>query len=101
LSLDALDRLAEVTFVVVDQERPAPDIAKAVHLQDEAVSAWLVTCADRLSTGEMAVVPPDASSGLGLALKELSDEASVSLRAAIEARVLLQSEIENAVAVRT
>jgi multidrug resistance protein MdtO len=101
LSLDALDRLAGATFVVVDQERPAPDITKAVHLQDEAVSAWLVTCADRLSTGEMAVAPPDASSGFGLALKELSDEASVSLRAAIEARVLLQSEIENAVAVRT
>ena len=100
LSLDALDRLAGATFVVVDQETDA-DMAEAVRPQDDAVSAWLVTGAERLSTGEMAVVPPAESSGLGLALKELAEEAPASLRAALEARVLLQAEIENAVAVRT
>jgi multidrug resistance protein MdtO len=100
LSLDALDRLAGATFVVVDQETGA-DIAKAVRPQDEAVAAWLITCAERLSTGERAVVPPDESPVLGLALEELSDKAPASLRAAMESRVLLQAEIENAVAVRT
>jgi multidrug resistance protein MdtO len=99
LSLDALDRLAGATFVVVDQKTSA-DIAKAVRLQDEAVLVWLVSCADRLSTGENVARAPDESSGLCRALTALPDEAPTSLRAAIEARVLLQSEIENAVAVK-
>jgi hypothetical protein len=100
LSLDAMDRLAGATFAVAGQEKPASDIDNAVRSQDEAVSAWFVTCADRLSTGEVAVAPPDEFPGLALALAELPDEAPASLRAAIEARVLLQSEIEHAVAVR-
>jgi multidrug resistance protein MdtO len=100
VSIDALDRLAGATFAVAGQEKPTPDRDKAVRPQDEAVSAWFVTCADRLSTGEVAVAPPDEFPGLALALAELPDEAPASLRAAIESRVLLKSEIEHAVAVR-
>jgi multidrug resistance protein MdtO len=100
LSLASLDRLAGATFAVVDQEKPAPDIENAVRSQDDAVSAWFVTCADRLSAGEAAVAPPAEFPGLALALEGLPDGAPASLRAAIEARVLLRSEIESAVAVR-
>jgi len=100
LSLASLDRLAGATFAVVGQERPAPEIAKALSANDETVSAWLITRADRLSAGEAAVAPPDEFPDLARALGELSEEAPASLHAVIEARVLLQSEIEHAVAVR-
>jgi multidrug resistance protein MdtO len=100
LSLDDLDRLAGATFAVVGQEKPAPAIDNALRPQDESVSVWLVTCADRLSTAEVAVASPDEFPGLALALEALPDEGPATLRAAIEARVLLQSEIEQAVAIR-
>ncbi|HTR16975.1 MAG TPA: FUSC family protein, partial [Acetobacteraceae bacterium] len=99
LSLCSLERLIGATFVVVDQD-PGAGITDAVHQQDEAVSAWLVASADRLSTGEMTVVAPEGFSDLGPALAALSDEAPASLRAALEARMLLQSEIEDVVASR-
>jgi len=50
--------------------------------------------------GETTAAPRDESTRLNLALQELSVDAAVSLRAALEARVLLRSEIENVVSVR-
>jgi multidrug resistance protein MdtO len=100
LSFDALGRLAGATFAVVGQEKPAPYFDKAVGIQDEALSAWLIASSEKLSRGLMVAVPLDPSMGLSLALEELPLNAPISLRATLEARVLLRSEIENVVSVR-
>lgn len=99
LSLDAFDRLAGAAFAVVNQVTGS-DAGEVLHRQDEAVSAWLATCADRLAAAETVVGTPVDWPDLGETPAELPDEAPFSRRAAIEARRLLRSEIENAVAVR-
>jgi len=50
ISLEALDRIAAAGFVVVNQAR-APEIADAARRHDQAVSAWLTACADRVAPG--------------------------------------------------
>jgi multidrug resistance protein MdtO len=99
-SLDALDRVAAATFVVVNQEVPSA-IAQAIRRHDQVTAAWLLACANRVApggTGAAAVLEPPSP---GEALPPFADHASAALRAAIEAREFLQSEIERAVAVPT
>ncbi|WP_020173557.1 FUSC family protein [Methyloferula stellata] len=98
VSLDILDGLAGATFVVADQE-PDAAIAEPVRPSDEAASAWLLSAADRVSKGETAMPAPDRSLDLDRALTQLPADAPMSRRATIEARLLLQAEIENAVAI--
>jgi multidrug resistance protein MdtO len=97
LSLDSLDRLAGATFVVVDQEI-CDALTEIAQPQDEVISTWFVAAADRIATGEMATVDPDEFSGLGQALAALPADAPIAYRATLEARLLLKSEVENAVA---
>ncbi len=97
LCFDSLARLAAATFVIVDQA-PEAEIAKVVGPQDAAAAAWFIGRADRLATGEMALAEADASASVYPAAMDLPDNATISSRAAIEARALLRAEVENAVA---
>ena len=97
-SLGSLDRVAAATFVVVNQEPPAA-VAQIFRRHDQATAAWLVACADRAApggTGAAAILEPPFP---GEALAPFADHASAGLRAGIEARELLQSEIKRAVPV--
>jgi multidrug resistance protein MdtO len=99
LSLDALERVAAASFVVVDQQDD-PRIAETVQAHDREVAAWLDASAARVAPGGVVsafIEPPR----LGMNAAALPDQAPASLRVAIEARELLQLEIENAVAVPT
>jgi len=99
LSLDALERVAAASFVVVDQADD-PRIAATVQAHDQEVAAWLVASAARVAPGGVSsafIEPPR----LGMTVAALPDHAPASLRVALEARELLQLEIENAVAVPT
>ncbi|GGE98657.1 hypothetical protein GCM10011611_00200 [Aliidongia dinghuensis] len=104
VSLETLDRVAAAVFVVVDQQtvpdwQTAPEIADAARRHDQAVAAWLGACADRVAPGGQAkpLLPepprPDIPS------ERSSMEATTSLHTALEARELLRSELENAIAV--
>jgi multidrug resistance protein MdtO len=95
VALEALDRLAGAAFTVVDQASGA-DLPEHVRRQDAAMSAWFVASADRVAAGE-----PFAGDGHHGSDHATSADPATSPGAAIEARRLLQSEIENAVAVRT
>jgi multidrug resistance protein MdtO len=97
--LNDLDRLAGATFAVVDQPE-APGVPEDLRRQDRAMSAWLIASADRLAKAA-GTVAADTSSGLDRAWATLPGDAPTVLRAAVEARALLQSEIDNAVAART
>ena len=96
--LEALDRLAAAAFTVADQS-PGTDLPEQIRQQDQAMSAWLLATAERLAAGSGVAGP--ASTGAGRVPTVPSEDAPAFLQAAIEARQLLQSEIENAVAYRT
>jgi multidrug resistance protein MdtO len=100
LSLALLDRLAGATFVIGEQS-PNADIAAVVHRQDAVASAWFFASAERLTRGDTAPISLDASTAFDAVRTSLPNDTSISSRAAVEARVLLKSEIENAIAVRT
>lgn len=88
---DTLDRLAGAVFVVADQPPAA-----GVRDEDRAAAAWLAACADRLAS-EKATALPDV---LPVPAPPPGD-APIPLRAAAEARALLQSEIIHAVTAET
>jgi multidrug resistance protein MdtO len=91
-----LDQLGAAAFVVADQSRDPEASGKL----DAATSSWFEETAHRFEVGEPASRPPDpaliehAQAGVPVA-------AAPSLRAAIEARVLLQREIEHVVMAST
>ena len=91
-----LDQLGAAAFVVADQSCD-PDASGKL---DTATSSWFEETAHRFEVGEPASRPPDpaliehAQAGVPVA-------AAPSLRAAIEARVLLQREIEHVVMAST
>jgi multidrug resistance protein MdtO len=85
-----LDQLGAAAFVVADQSGD-PDASRKL---DAATSSWFEETAHRFEVGEPASRPPDpalierAQAGVPVA-------AAPYLRASIEARVLLQREIEH------
>ncbi len=94
-SLDSLDRLVGGVFVVIGQSEPEPPELLRHH--DTAVSAWFTQSADRLGHGQGAAPLAAEVANARLALPPPT-AGSTSRRAAVEARLLLQSEIEHAVA---
>lgn len=100
LSLGTLDQFAGATFTVVEQT-PQAEIAGMAHRQDAAAAAWFIACADRLARGEFALVAPDVAASSDPVGTNVPEDAPVTARAAIEARALLQAEMEHAVAIRT
>ena len=101
LSVASLHRLAGATFAVVDQPHE-PTSPRSSAEQDAAAAAWFVAYADRLRHGRgRRAVPPERSRPSIRPGRACPPTPSLTLRAAIEARALLQAEVEHAVAVRT
>jgi multidrug resistance protein MdtO len=92
----SLDRLAAATFVVAAQ--PTRDVGEAARMQDATASAWLTDAARRVAAGEPPA-PPDRDAFAARA--DLPPAASSSLRAAIDARIFLQREMEYAASAPT
>ncbi len=92
LSLGALDRLAAAVFVVIDQKTKTDTL----QAYDSAAATWFATAADQLATSGTATAQV-LRLGTGHVPTAVSSDAPVSLRAAAEARMLLQAEIGNAV----
>jgi multidrug resistance protein MdtO len=85
-----LDQLGAAAFVVADQSCD-PDASRKL---DAATSSWFEETARGFEAGEQARRPPDPAL-IEHARAGIPIEAAPSLRAAIEARVLLQREIEH------
>jgi multidrug resistance protein MdtO len=85
-----LDQLGAAAFVVADQSCD-PDASRKL---DAATSSWFEETAHRVEVGEPAPRAPDPVL-MEQVQAGVTAEASPSLRAAIEARVLLQREIEH------
>jgi multidrug resistance protein MdtO len=88
-----LDRLTAAVFVVAGQSSRA-DIGEAGRKQDAAAAAWLAETGRRIMARMSAPEAPSPAA-LADARRSLPTTAAPSLRAAIEARVLLQREIEH------
>ena len=97
LSVASLHRLAGASFAVVDQPHDA-DITEDLLEQDAAAAAWFVAYADRRVTGKAARSAAEPFPAFDPAGTRLPADPSLTLRAAIEARALLQAEVEHAVA---
>jgi multidrug resistance protein MdtO len=87
-----LDQLGAAAFVVADQSCD-PDVTREL---DAATSSWFEETAHRFGVGETAPRPPDPAL-LEQAQTGLPAAAAPPLRAAIEARAMLQHEIEHVV----
>jgi multidrug resistance protein MdtO len=93
-SFEYFHRVAGAVFVVAEQfaNEAASDI---LHAQDAAIAAWFSACAESLSAGRP--LPPSPSpQALGEALAALPADAPIEMRSALEARLMLLSEIEGA-----
>ena len=88
-----LDRLGAAAFVVADQSHSV-DGGDADRKLDAATSSWFADAARRFDAGDP---PPDAPDHALIAQTQARPPAAAapSVRAAIEARVLLQREIEH------
>ncbi|MEI9986019.1 MAG: FUSC family protein [Aliidongia sp.] len=84
----SLDRLAGATFAVIEQPPDVQMAELALHF-DAALSGWFAACAERVVAGAAWPALPAA----------ILADAPPRRSSAIEVRQLLQSEIENAVAV--
>jgi multidrug resistance protein MdtO len=91
-----LDRLAAAAFVVAAQ--PRSDAGEAARVQDATASAWFADAARRVAAGEPPAPPQREASDAHAALPPA---APPSLRAAIDARILLQREMEDVALVPT
>jgi multidrug resistance protein MdtO len=91
--LGLLDRLSAAVFVVADQ-RADTTLDKILRPEDETVSHWLAAAADRVAAGQPTPLP-DPPSHLREAQAALPNNTPPDVRASIEARVLLRSEIAN------
>ncbi len=88
-----LERLATAVFVVVGQSHDE-NIGEGGREQDAATSAWFAETAERFAVARSApAAPGEDSFGTARAVQPGVDRAH--LRAAVEARVLLQREIEH------
>jgi multidrug resistance protein MdtO len=85
-----LDRLGAAAFVVAEQSRDA-DVSREF---DAATLSWFEETARKFELGEPAARPPEPAL-MEHAQAAVPVAAAPSLRAAIEARVLLQREIEH------
>ncbi|HKE40319.1 MAG TPA: FUSC family protein [Casimicrobiaceae bacterium] len=86
----SLDRLAAAAFVVAAQ--PSRDVGEAARMQDATASAWFADAARRVAAGEPPAPPRREESDAQAALAPAAPQ---SLRAAIDARTLLQREMED------
>jgi multidrug resistance protein MdtO len=91
-----LDQLGAAAFVVADQSCD-PDASRKL---DAATSSWFEETAHRFEVGEPVPRAPDPAL-VEHAQADVPVAAAPSLRAAIEARVLLQREIEHVVTAST
>jgi multidrug resistance protein MdtO len=93
-AVKSVDRLAAAAFVVAAQP-PGEEIGEAARAQDAAAAQWFADAAQRVAAEAR---PPPPPREVIVAAATLSPAAPASLRAAIDARVLLQREIEHAAA---
>ena len=92
-----LDRLAAAAFVVAAQPSQA-DLDEAARTQDARASTWFADTARRVATGQSPPAPPDRTA-LVAASAELTASAPSRVRAALDARIFLQREMEHAASV--
>jgi hypothetical protein len=91
-----VDRLAAAAFVVAAQPARA-DIGEAARLQDAATAKWFDDSAQRVAVRR---APPPPPARPGVAAEALISPATPSLlRAAVDARIFLQREIEHVASV--
>ena len=96
MAIAQLDRLATAVFVVAGQSG-GEHISETSRMQDAATSAWFADAAERFAAAHSApAAPGPASVAEAQAVPPGVDQSS--LRSAIEARVLLQREIEHVAA---
>ena len=88
-----LDRLAAAAFVVAAQPSQ-PDAGEAARMQDARASTWFADTAHRVAAGQTPTAPPDRTA-LVAARAGLPASGPSPLRAALDARVLLQREMEH------
>ena len=88
-----LDRLGAAAFVVAGQSRSA-DVVDASQKLDVATSSWFVEAAHRFEAGDPIPAAPDDAL-IAQTRASLPVAAAPSVRAAVEARVLLQHEIDH------
>ena len=92
-----LDRLAMAVFVVAGQSS-SEDVSEASRRQDAATSHWFADAAERFAASDSAPEAPRPAS-VAEARAALPGVDQASLRSAIEARALLQREIEHVAAI--
>lgn len=90
----SLDRLAAAAFVVAAQPSDA-DVGETTRMQDARASNWFADAARRLAIGQSPSLPPDRTA-LIAARADLPASTSTPSRAALDARLLLQREMEHA-----
>jgi multidrug resistance protein MdtO len=88
-------RLAAAVITIADQPADGT-LADALREQDETLSAWLGTTADRLAAAKPMPPAPDRSTVLRAGSAVLAADAPPEQRAWVEARTLLLTEIANA-----
>jgi multidrug resistance protein MdtO len=88
-----LDRLATAVFVVAGQPS-GEDISETSRMQDAATSVWFADTAERFTAAQSAPAAPGQAT-IAEAQAVLLGAGAPSLRAAIEARAILQREIEH------
>jgi multidrug resistance protein MdtO len=89
----SLDRLAAAAFVVAAQPSQA-DFGEAARTQDARASTWFADSAHRFATAQAPPGPPDRTA-LVAARAGLLASAPPPLRAALDARIFLQREMEH------
>jgi multidrug resistance protein MdtO len=90
-ALDDLDRIAAASAVVIEQPTVAP-YREALEAQDKTIATWLSGSADCLSEGRALPPAPDAEIAAD-ALAALPAAAGAETRSALEARLILVSQI--------
>ena len=91
-----LDRLGAAALVVAAQPG-SQELRDASRTADAATSSWFTNAARGFAAGEAAAAPPDRARVERID-EAIAGTASPTLRAAFEARLQLQKEIEHAVA---
>lgn len=89
--LDDLDRIAAAVFVVVEHHG-VDAYAEALDAEDKTIAAWLSASADCLLEGRTLPPAPSAQAAAD-ALAALPVDAGVEIRSAMEARLVLVSQI--------
>jgi multidrug resistance protein MdtO len=90
-ALDDLDRIAAASAIVIEQPTVVP-YREALEAQDKTIATWLSGSADCLSEGRALPPAPDARLAAD-ALAALSAAAGAETRSALEARLILVSQI--------